>query len=68
MFKIFIITLWLEYQDKLWVKYAMPLQPKCNDALFYNIQRQFDDTPINIVAIKCTRIKDFKIDKRIYSK
>lgn len=68
MFKIFVITLWIEYQNKMWVKYAMPLQSKCNDALFYNIQKQFYDTPINIVAIKCTRIKDFNIDKRIYSR
>ena len=67
MFKIFIITLWFEYQDKLWVKYAMPLQSKCSNALFYDIKKQFDNTLIDIVAIKCTRIKDFKIDKRIYN-
>jgi len=67
MFKIFIITLWVEYQDKLWVKYAMPLQSKCNDTLFYDIKKQFDNSSIDIIALKCTRIKDFKIDKRIYN-
>ena len=45
----------------------MPLQSKCNDGLFYDIKKQFDNSLIDIVAIKCTRIKDFKIDKRIYN-
>jgi uncharacterized protein YggU (UPF0235/DUF167 family) len=67
MFKIFIVTVWFEYQNKLWVKYAMPLQSKCNDGLFYDIKKQFDNSSIDIVAIKCTRIKNFKIDKRIYN-
>ena len=38
-----------------------------NDGLFYDIKKQFDNSLIDIVAIKCTRIKDFKIDKRIYN-
>jgi len=67
MFKIFIITLWLEYDGKLMIKYALPLQEKCNFITWWNIQEQFAQTPYHAVAMKCTKIKDFRIDKRIYS-
>ena len=67
MFKLFIVTVWLEYQGKLWVKYALPLQSKCNVMTWWRVKDQYKNLPINIIAMKCTRVKDFKFDKRIYS-
>tara|TARA_R100001086_G_scaffold199531_1_gene115748 strand:- start:179 stop:394 length:216 start_codon:yes stop_codon:yes gene_type:complete len=67
MFKVFIITLWIQYEGKLYTKYAMPLQSKCNQMLFWDIQEQYKNTPLSIVAMKCTKVKDFKLDKRIYN-
>ncbi len=67
MFKIFIVTLWIEYQGKLWVKYALPLQGRCDVVTWWGVQEQYKHSPINIVAMKCTRVKDFKLDRRIYN-
>ena len=55
------------YDDKLWVKYAMPLQDKCNQIFFWGVQEQFKNTSIDVVAIKCTPFNQFKLDKKIYS-
>ena len=66
MFKIFIITLWLEYDGELYRKYALPLQSDC-DLAYKHATIQFEKIKkVKLVALKCTRLKDFRIDKTIY--
>ena len=67
MFKLFVVTLWLEYEGRMYIKYAVPLLSKSNVFSWWSVQEQFKNSKINLVAMKCTRFKDFRYDKRIYS-
>ena len=67
MFKNIIVTLWIAFDGQLYVKYALPLQHKCDIFTWWSVQEQYLHTPLDIVARKCTRVKDFRIDKRIFN-
>lgn len=67
MFKAFIITLWIQYEGALYVKYALPFQSECNVFTWWSVQEQFEKSPMDIVAMKCTPLHKFKLDKRIYN-
>ena len=49
MFKIFVVTLWLEYEGRLYMKYAVPLLAKCNVFTWWSVQEQFADSVVNVV-------------------
>lgn len=67
MFKVWIVTLWIAYDGQLYMKYALPLQHKCNVFTWWSVKEQYEHTPLDIVAMKCTRVKGFRIDKRIFN-
>ena len=46
MFKLFVVTLWLEYEGRMYVKYAVPLLSKCNVFTWWNVQEQFKNSKI----------------------
>jgi len=65
MFEYFIITLWIEFNDKLYVTYDTSLRSNCKQAYYYH-KEKIQNTNQTLVALKCTNIKEFNLDKTIY--
>lgn len=64
MLEYFIITLWIEFNDKLYVTYDTSLRSNCKQAYHYH-KKRLESTNQTLVALKCTKIKEFNLDKRI---
>ena len=64
MFGYFIITLWIEFNDKLYVTYDKLLHSNCELAYHY-YKKELKDTKQKLIAIKCNKLKGLKLDKRI---
>ena len=65
MFEYFIITLWIEFNDRLYVTYDKSLHKDCKYAYHYH-KEKLQDTNQTLVALKCTNTNEFKLDKKIY--
>lgn len=65
MLEYFIITLWIEFNDKLYVTYDTSLRSNCKQAYHYH-KKRLESTNQTLVALKCTNIKEFNLDKTIY--
>lgn len=65
MLEYFIITLWIEFNDKLYVTYDTSLRSDCKQAYHYH-KKRLESTNQTLVALKCTNIKEFNLDKTIY--
>lgn len=65
MLEYFIITLWIEFNDKLYVAYDKSLRSDCKQAYHYH-KEKLQNTNQTLVALKCTNIKEFNLDKTIY--
>ena len=65
MLEYFIITLWIEFNDKLYVTYDTSLRSNCKQAYHYH-KKRLENTNQTLVALKCTNIKEFNLDKTIY--
>jgi hypothetical protein len=60
MFETFIVFLWLEWEGKLYIRPALPLQRTCNYTTWLNVQKQYKHDYVNIVAMKCGSWHDYK--------
>ena len=64
MLDLFVITLWLEFNNKLYVKYDFPLRSNCERA-YKEIKERYKKASIKIIAMKCEPTKEFVFDKEI---
>ena len=64
MFEYFIITLWIEFNDKLYVAYDTSLRSNCKQAYHYH-KEKLQNTNQTLVALKCNNIYEFNLNKRI---
>jgi hypothetical protein len=64
MLDLFVITLWLEFKGKLYVKYDFPLRSNCERA-YKEIKEQYKKASIKIIAMNCEPTKGFVFDKEI---
>ena len=64
MLEYFIITLWIEFNDKLYVTYDTSLRSNCKQAYHYH-KKRLKNTNQTLVALKCTNTNEFKLNKRI---
>ena len=64
MLEYFIITLWIEFNDKLYVAYDKSLRSDCKKAYHYH-KEKLQNTNQTLVALKCTNTNEFKLNKRI---
>ena len=64
MLDLFVITLWLEFNGKLYVKYDFPLRSNCERA-FKEIKERYKKASIKIIAMNCEATEEFVFEKEI---
>tara|TARA_R100000458_G_C8181439_1_gene178336 strand:+ start:105 stop:359 length:255 start_codon:yes stop_codon:yes gene_type:complete len=67
MFDFFIITIWLEFNDKLHQRYEFPVIKTCNKQSIQKVINKYEKTDAKIIAVKCMPDYEFKANKYILS-
>jgi len=66
MLEAFIVTIWIEYNGKMYIKEADSLTRNCKAAV-EQLTNKFHKSPMKLVAVKCDTAQTYKDRKEYFN-